>query len=137
MKYNVLVADDERFILQSLEFILEAENYNVTTVENGREALELLMDSENSFDILITDVQMPGLNGLELVTELEERGISIPVIIISGYTDHRIITSLKRKGYDNILNKPFDDLDLIKKMKRIINSRAQKKKKIKRMIPII
>ena len=70
---HILVADDERNILHGLEFILEAANYKVTTAADGQEAFEQILAAKESYspiDLLITDIRMPGLTGLQLIDEL-------------------------------------------------------------------
>ena len=81
--------DDEPAVLRLLQAILEARGYEVTPVSGGRQALELCLSPTEQFDVLLTDVTMPDMNGRELVAALEERQIAIPVLFMTGYDSAR------------------------------------------------
>ena len=102
-----------------MRFILEVANYKVTTAENGQEALGKILKAKNNgrpVDLLITDIQMPCLTGLELIDELNSLGIDIPVLVITGYGNEELATELMRKGCDEYLDKPIDDEELVKRV---------------------
>ena len=99
-----------------MQFILEVAGYGVTTAEDGREALEKIAearDAGNPVDLLITDVQMPRLTGLELMDELICMKIDIPVLAITGYGTGELLANLMAKGCKRFLNKPVDDEELV------------------------
>lgn len=123
-KKHILVADDEQNILLSIQFILEVAGYEVDTAENGREALDKILAAGcNHVDLLITDIQMPRLTGLELIDELKRLGIDIPVIAITGYGNKKMMEELKRKGCNDYLDKPVDDEKLIRHVAIIMEKR--------------
>ncbi|MGE3610490.1 MAG: response regulator [Bacteriovoracaceae bacterium] len=79
---RILIVDDEEAIRDSLAWILLRKGYLVETVSGGKSALKLMM--VNSFDALISDVQMPEGNGLELLREVQERELKVPVFLMTG-----------------------------------------------------
>ncbi|MBI2933340.1 MAG: response regulator [Planctomycetes bacterium] len=111
---HVLLVDDDPDILASLRILLE-ENYRVTTAENGAVALRLMTDSP--FDVVVLDLMMPVLDGVELVQEMQTRGIATPVIIASAASN---LDYWKRKlRTADAISKPFDIDALIAKIERV------------------
>ena len=78
MKNKILIAEDEKELNRALKTILEFSGYEVKATFNGKEALEAT--KENSFDVIILDVMMPVMDGLEAVREMREIGINTPII---------------------------------------------------------
>ena len=114
-KKHILVVDDDDNTLQSVAFILQADKYAVTTTTNGRTALDLLTDARdasNRIDLLITDVQMPVMNGLALLDELRRRNVTVPVLVITAFGGPALCRDLRERGYSHRLDKPFDDVAL-------------------------
>lgn len=79
---TVLVVDDNPGILQCYEEILNSSDYTVVTFRNGQSALSAIREGVNA-DLVITDYRMPGMNGLELITQLKKHAPAVPVIICS------------------------------------------------------
>lgn len=79
---RVLLADDEHAVLRVLAIVLSREGFEVEAVSSGAEALAAL--SAGAFDVLVSDVGMPGMTGPQLLAEVRERGIGIPVVLLSG-----------------------------------------------------
>ena len=114
---HILVADDEQNTLMTMQFILEVANYRVTTAENGQEALDKILKSRNTdspVDLLITDIQMPGLTGLELIDELNRLKMDVSLLAITGYENCEMITELTNRGCNRYLDKPIDEEELVK-----------------------
>lgn len=126
---HILVADDEQNTLLTMQFILEVANYKVTTAENGQEALSKILKAKNNgspVDLLITDIQMPCLTGLELIDELNRLGIDIPILVITGYGSEELVMELTRKGCNQYLGKPIDDEELAKCVSILLEKGEQK-----------
>ncbi|EHO43004.1 sigma-54-dependent transcriptional regulator [Caldithrix abyssi] len=118
MKANILVVDDERSIRDSLEMVLKEEGYNVKTATDGKQALKLL--EENNFDIMITDLKMPELDGIQLTKHCLQTYPQTSVIIITAYGSlETAIEALRVGAYDYIL-KPFDFDDVLIKVQNLI-----------------
>lgn len=122
-KKHILVVDDEENVLLGIQFILEVEGYQVTTAKNGNEALEKINKANNDgqlFQLLITDIQMPGLTGLELMDELKNMGIDIPTMVITGYGNCELKKELANKGCNGYIDKPIDEEELINRIGLLI-----------------
>ena len=106
MQMKVLIVDDERAIRYSLKEILEMENYQVETAENGQEGLEKAR--KEKYDAIFCDIKMPQMDGTEMLVKLIEEGIESPVIMVSGHAD--IITAVDciKKGAFDFIEKPLD-----------------------------
>ena len=125
-KEHILVVDDEQNMLNTLAFILETANYQVTTAAAGREALEEILaaqESDRPIDLLITDIRLPGLTGLQLIDELNYLKIKIPVLVITAYGDRSLFLELMRAGCAGYLDKPFDYKELVKRVDLLVEKR--------------
>lgn len=112
-RLNVLAVEDDDLVRQSLMNQLDALGCKVTAVESGNRVLTMMND-ECCFDLVISDVQMPGsISGIDLAKELERRYPSLPVVLISGYTDDVAIRTVVEKKGRYVLWKPFS-LDELK-----------------------
>ena len=107
--FNVLIVDDEEDIREGLKTIIdwEKEGYKITGLaENGLQALELC--KQNKFRLVITDVKMPGMDGLELIRCLRALDAGVKVLILSGYNDFSYAKEAMKYGVDSYLLKPVD-----------------------------
>lgn len=103
--YKILVVDDEISIRRTLKDILEYEKYEVTDAENGIKALEIVQSEK--FDLILCDIKMPGMDGLEVLEEITKT-IDTPVVMISGHgTIDTAVEAIKKGAFDYI-SKPFD-----------------------------
>ena len=103
---KILVIDDERAIRNTLKEILEMESHEVETAENGRIALDKA--KQQQFDLIFSDIKMPELDGMELLTALREAEIDSPVVMISGHgTIETAVECIKKGAFDFII-KPID-----------------------------
>ena len=103
---KVLIIDDERPIRNSLKEILEYEKLKVSEATNGIEGLEAIKKSD--FDLILCDIKMPEMDGIELLTKIQELKPEIPVIMISGHGNvETAVDSLKKGAYD-FIEKPID-----------------------------
>src|SRR3972149_238253 len=110
-KKRILVADDEERIRMLLEAHLEASGYAVVLASDGAQALERLKNG--AFDAVITDMNMPGASGLEVILEARRRyGPNLPVIVITAYGSVQNAVEAMRDGATDYLEKPFDMADL-------------------------
>lgn len=121
MSYRVLIADDEIFVRNLLKKNLQASQLPIQVVavaEDGQEALEMAL--EFLPDIVITDIEMPFMNGLELIRALQEREIRTKNIIISGYDEFDYARTAISLGVTDYLLKPFMPKDLMETFEKII-----------------
>lgn len=121
MAMKLMLVDDEPFILQGLSVIIdwEAEGYEIVkTASNGREALAYLR--ENEVDLLITDIRMPQMNGIELLENLREEKISDAyVIILSGYNDFQYAQAAIRFSAMEYILKPVQKKQLLEAVRKV------------------
>jgi putative nucleotidyltransferase with HDIG domain len=133
---KILVVDDEEMIRDLCFHILSAEGYQVTTAPNASAALEEL--ERSVADLLITDIKMPGMDGLELFERVKEQNLDIVTVFITGHgTLDTAIESLMR-GVDAFVLKPFTQEELLSAVDRAINRSRLKKENIrlKALIPL-
>lgn len=113
MQKHILVVDDDKMNLRRTRLILEKE-YDITVAESGLQALDILREEE--IDLILLDIEMPGISGIETFERMKEYGIEIPVIFLtaSGYEDD--VMNAIRLGAVNYLKKPFLPQDLIERI---------------------
>jgi DNA-binding NtrC family response regulator len=117
MKANILIVDDEKTIRESVAMVLSEEGYDTDIASNGKMALEKL--NEHDYDILITDLKMPEMDGIELMNNSLKICPQTSVIIITAHASiESAINALRMGAFDYII-KPFDFDDLILKINRL------------------
>lgn len=123
MKYkaNILVVDDEIPICRSIKTLLEKEGFTVDTVLNGEEAL--VKEAEKTYAIMIVDLMMPGLNGLELLKSVKERSPDITIIMITGYPSIKTAVQSIKSGAFDFIPKPFTPIELLSLVYRALDRR--------------
>ncbi len=106
MAERILVIDDELDMLTLLRMIIEDNtDYGVETTNNPSEGLKMLTEKE--FDLVITDLKMPGMDGMELFDECKEITPDVPVIIITAYGSLETADDAMKKGIADFITKPF------------------------------
>jgi len=107
---TILIVDDEKNYLVVLEALLGTEGYEIVTTDNAREALRSVRESD--LDLVITDMKMPGMSGMELLEECKKIRPELPVIMMTAYgTIEMAVEAMKKKAYDYI-TKPFNNEEL-------------------------
>jgi DNA-binding NtrC family response regulator len=112
----VLVVDDEELYRRALERILRRVGHEVITARDAKEALGIV--SEHPLDLVLSDIQMPGINGLELVRQIKDVSPDLPCIVITGYGSAEQSVEALRAGAFWYLEKPFDQghLDVVRRL---------------------
>ncbi len=113
MKGTILVVDDEPFIREFLTEILEENGYLVYTKSNGKDGLAFFEDHREEIDLVVTDRNMPELDGERLLMQLKSIRPSLPVILITGNIDNDISERMEQSGAHKVLRKPFDPEELL------------------------
>jgi CheY-like chemotaxis protein len=119
-KRNVLVVDDEKLLLMILKEIIIQLGYNPILADDGQQALEKL--SQTAVHLVITDVQMPGISGIELLRRVKETRPEIPVLLVSGSNAAVIQKAADRYHADGFVPKPFIFAQLTEHIERLMNS---------------
>jgi DNA-binding NtrC family response regulator len=119
---RILVADDDAVIREGLRRVLGMEGYLVETQPNGRLALDRLQES--SFDLLITDLKMPGMSGLEVLQAVRVLQPEMPVILITGFAAVDNAVEVMKNGAADYLAKPFANEEIVAKVRKALDARA-------------
>jgi YesN/AraC family two-component response regulator len=122
-RISLLIVDDERAVRQLLIRGFDGQHYQITEASDGRSALDKLRTEE--FDIVISDISMPKLDGIELLAEIKRDYPDTAVIMISGYPDEYRDKDVMKVGADRYITKPFENKDIF----RAVNSLAERKRK--------
>ena len=107
---KILFVDDESGILKLLEESFSSYGYDVYTAQSGEEALEIL--KVESMSVIVTDIRMPGMSGIELCHKIREYNKISVVIAMSGYCSFGELTDCRSTGFDDYLKKPFESQEM-------------------------
>ncbi len=129
MEGNILIVDDEEVVIKSCERILTPEGYNVKGVTSARDAMEMLKNGE--FDLVITDLKMPGVDGLELIHWIHKSNPRLGIVVITGYPSQESIKEALEYGIIDYLPKPFSPQLLLDVTEKAINAVKAKKEEEK------
>ena len=117
-KYKILVVDDSQSIREVLAALLSLEGHLCESAANVREAMEKVTQAH--FDIVITDVPMPEMDGITLTGELTRHFSDLPVMIMTGQPDDSLVESARSAGAREILRKPFSISELVARLHRML-----------------
>ncbi len=120
-KARILAIDDQRYFRELLEGLLSEEGYEVQTAGSAEEALHI-MESE-SFDIIVTDLVMPGIDGTQLVGRIKERLPEQEIVMVTGVVDVKTAVEAMKQGATDYILKPFDRKTLADSLNRILQRR--------------
>ena len=118
-KGTVLVVDDEESILQVASDILNYLGYSVVTSPSGQEAVDRLLQGARP-DLVLLDVIMPGMDGVETFRRFREIEPNLPILISTGYAERSAVESLAEEGVTGFVNKPFAIETLAKRLEQIL-----------------
>ena len=124
---NILVVDDDVFIRKIVQDRLKMEGYTVTTAEDGKAGWEKFLD--NTYQLIITDINMPKINGIELLNKILATKIKVPTVVMSGGLSKDMESLVKETGASAFLRKPFSIRDLVNvvssKLNRVDNDKNE------------
>lgn len=129
---HILIADDEENLLNSLEYILSSKGYKVSIAENGRKAFQIITQTQNSgdsIDLLITDIQMPDMSGLELIEAIHKENITIPILVLTGFGNKELLIDCLRLGCNDYLDKPVSWKELTNRVKTLLKKSETEQEK--------
>ena len=110
---KVLIIDDEQSLLTTLEMLFTSKGYSVQTAGGGKQGLEILT-SDNLPDLLISDIKMPDLDGIEVLREVKKIDPYLPVVLITAHADKQEAIAACNEGAYYFLEKPFGNKELLK-----------------------
>jgi two-component system response regulator FixJ len=108
---NVYVIDDDEAMRDSLDFLLGSANFNVTLFESAQHFLDAV--SGVAFGCVVSDVRMPGIDGIELLKRLKASHSALPIVIMTGHGDVPLAVQAMKLGAADFLEKPFEDDHLV------------------------
>lgn len=123
---RILVVDDEEIVLHAVKDFLELKGFHVQTAENGENALQRI--DENEIDLVLSDIKMPGMSGIELLGNIHRQKPELGVIMMTGYTDTTAAVDAMKIGAFDYISKPFNFDELL-----ISIGRALEKTKLVRL----
>ncbi|MBU9721151.1 MULTISPECIES: response regulator transcription factor [Bacillaceae] len=118
MSQHVLVVDDEESIITLLQFNLEKEGFIVTTASNGKDALEKGLN--NPFDLILLDLMLPEMDGLEVCKRLRENKVTTPIFMLTAKDDEFDKVLGLELGADDYLTKPFSPREVVARVRAIL-----------------
>jgi two-component system chemotaxis response regulator CheY len=123
MQHHVLVVDDEADVRQVIRLQLNGTHFEVLEAEEGGRAIELLNDNALTVDVIICDVRMPKIGGVEAVTYFRKEYPSTPVIVLTGFPDVDLAVEFLKKGVVEYLVKPVEKEKLIEAVEKAASKR--------------
>jgi CheY-like chemotaxis protein len=117
---TILLADDEPAVLMLAERLLGQSGYRVLTVRDGEEALAVYRRHADEIALVITDLRMPKLDGLELLRQLKQLNQDVKVLVVTGSPVSELAAAAMAEGAEEMLAKPYHIADLVKTVRRML-----------------
>lgn len=114
----ILVIEDDDIMLKAICKILGKNGYTAHAAKNGKEAYDFL--NKNKYDLVLTDLMMPQVNGLEILSHIKTSNATLPVIIISSVGNEDMISECYKIGCSDFIRKPITQIELLLKIKKIL-----------------
>ena len=127
-KRQILIVDDEENMRHMLTELLSDEGYGVDTARNGEEALNYMEEKE--FDLVLCDVRMPKMDGLEFLKEAEKRKLEPAIVMMSAYSTVDLAVEAMKLGASDYISKPFKPDEILLKLKRVYEQERLKRENI-------
>jgi len=121
---KLLIIDDDKHVLANLCYFLNDKKYDVTSASDGLEGLKLFENDQQGFDLVITDIVMPRISGMGLISIIKKKFPDIPVIAITGWGEYPGAFATESRA-DKVLSKPFELSELDKAINELISSKKQ------------
>ncbi|MFS0723213.1 response regulator transcription factor [Paenibacillus sp. 1P07SE] len=118
MSQRVLVIEDEPTLARLLSYNLSQEGYEITVADHGGEGLQTAL--QRSFDLIILDIMLPGMNGFEILGKLRQNGVSTPVIILTARNAEEEVVQGLKHGADDYITKPFGVAELLARVSAVL-----------------
>ncbi len=117
---SILIVDDDASLTKVLSGELQSVGYDVQIATNGKEALE--KSEKGFFELILLDWKMPGMDGLEVLKELQKKSYPGKIILMTGYADLNVAMDARRLGASDFLSKPYDIDELLITIRKVLHS---------------
>jgi DNA-binding response OmpR family regulator len=117
---DILIVEDEQHIADGIRFNLEAEGHSAVVAGNGEDALDLLLRDQHSFDAVILDVMLPGIDGFSVAAELRAAGQYVPLLMLTARGREEDVLRGFEAGADDYLTKPFELAILLARLRGLL-----------------
>ena len=121
---KLLLIDDDEPVLTNLCYFLRDKKYDVTTASDGLEGLELFENDQQGFDLVITDIVMPKISGIGLISILKKKFPDTPIIAITGWGEYPEAFATESQA-DKVFSKPFGLTELDNAINELVSSKKQ------------
>ncbi|QDU79099.1 Sensory transduction protein regX3 [Polystyrenella longa] len=122
---NILIVEDESVIAEGLKFNFEQEGYTPFVAGDGQTALDILRDPQNSIDVILLDLMLPGMSGYDVCKEIRELDPQVPVLVLSARTLSEDKTQAFDLGADQYMTKPFALPELLSRVRNLVGRRPK------------
>ena len=119
----VLIVEDEKHLADGLRYNLKAEGYEVDVARTAEEAFPLLVDRQPSYDVIVLDVMLPGMDGFSLATQLRSQGHFVPILMLTACGQAQDVLRGFEAGADDYLTKPFELSVLLARINALLRRR--------------
>jgi DNA-binding response OmpR family regulator len=121
---RLLIIEDDEHFLANLCYFFTDKKYDVISAANGLEGLKLLEDDPQGFDLIVTDIVMPQISGIGLISMIKKKLPDMPIIAITGWGEYPEAFAVDTQA-DKVLSKPFELSELDKAINELISSQKQ------------
>lgn len=128
-KRKILLLEDDELFASTLQDYLDESNFNVDVAKDGEEALD--KSYKNCYDLYLFDINVPKLNGFELLKNLREHGVKTPTIFLTSYNDDATLNKCFSYGCDDYIKKPFKVTELILRINAVLRRTSRVLNKVK------
>lgn len=108
MQGRILIVDDQKGVRRLLEELFKKEGWDVQIAGDGKEAIHMVEELMPELDLILMDVKMPNMNGLEATRIIMERNFNIPIIMMTAYGENEVVKQAVDAGAKKCISKPFD-----------------------------
>lgn len=122
MKKSVAIIEDEPFIIEALTFLLQNEGFDVTAISDGAKALDFIRNTEPN--LIILDIMLPNVSGMKILEDIRalDEISHLPVLMLTAKGQKKDRRAAEDAGVSKFMTKPFDNEELIKHVKQMLNS---------------
>ena len=119
---KIMIVDDEQDVREAIKLQLEGKNFQILEAENGEEAIAKMKESDHMIHVglILCDIRMPKVDGVECIDYLKTNAPGIPIVVITAFPDTEMATSLLKKGIQDYLVKPVNKEKLVETVDKLI-----------------